>query len=61
MITTYQRDPVRSYVQKFTLVYFNGLLNWTDKWADHKLEIMLRDYGFGGKSKISGLITINPN
>lgn len=59
--TTYQRGPVRSFVQKFTLIYFDGLMNWTDKWTDHKLEIMLRDYGFGGKSKLSGLITINQN
>jgi hypothetical protein len=61
MSTTYQRGPVRSFVQKFTLVYFNGLLNWTDKWADHPLQIMLKDYGSGGKIKFSGLITINPN
>jgi hypothetical protein len=60
-VTTYQRGPVRSFVQKFTLAYFDSLMNWTDKWADHKLQIMLKDYGSGGKIKFSDLINIDPN
>jgi hypothetical protein len=59
--TTYQRGPVRAFVQKFTPAYFDTALAWTGKWADHPLQIMLKDYGSGGKIKLSGLITINPN
>jgi hypothetical protein len=58
---TYQRGSIRSFVQKFTLAYFDTTLAWTGKWADHPLQIMLKDYGSGGKIKLSGLITIAPN
>jgi hypothetical protein len=55
---TYQRGPIRSFVQKFTLAYFDSTLQWSDKWADHPLQVMLKDYGSGGKIQLSGLITI---
>ncbi len=58
---TYQRGPVRSFVQKFTLAYFDSALVWSDKWATQPLQIMLKDYGSGGKIKLSGLIAITPN
>ncbi|MBW8889385.1 MAG: hypothetical protein JF616_16640 [Fibrobacteres bacterium] len=55
---TFQRGPIRSFVQKFTLAYFDTTLAWTGKWADHPLQVMLKDYGSGGKIKFSGLIAI---
>jgi hypothetical protein len=59
--TSYQRGSIRSFVQKFTLAYFDTTLAWSDKWADHPLQIMLKDYGTGGKIKLSGLVTVAPN
>jgi hypothetical protein len=58
---TYQRGPIRSFVQKFSLAYFDSTLEWSDKWADYPLQIMLKDYGSGGKIQFSGLITITTN
>jgi hypothetical protein len=55
---TYQRGPVRSFVQKFSLAYFDSTQQWSDKWTACPLQIMLKDYGSGGKIKLSGLITI---
>jgi hypothetical protein len=56
-----KRGPVRTVIQKFTLAYFDTALAWTGKWADHPLQVMLKDYGSGGKIKLSGLITITPD
>ncbi|MEO7425646.1 MAG: hypothetical protein ABI036_10695 [Fibrobacteria bacterium] len=57
---TFQRGPARSFVQKFTLAYFDTALAWSGKWATQPLQIMLKDYGSGGKIKLSGLITVTP-
>ena len=53
-----QRGPIRSVMQRFTPAYFDTALAWSGKWADHPMQIMLKDYGSGGKIKLSGLITI---
>ncbi len=58
---TYRRGPIRSFVQKFTPAYFDSTLGWSDKWTDHPLQIMLKDYGSGGKIQFSGFITITTN
>jgi hypothetical protein len=55
---TYQRGPARFFIQKFQLAYFDSTQQWSDKWATRPLQIMLKDYGSGGKIKISGPITI---
>jgi hypothetical protein len=57
---TFQRGPARLFVQKFTLAYFDTALAWSGKWATQPLQIMLKDYGTGGKVKLSGLITVTP-
>jgi hypothetical protein len=56
-----QRGPIKSLVQKFSLAYFDSTQQWSDKWAACPLQVMLKDYGSGGKIKLSGLITITTN
>ena len=60
---SYQRGPIRSYVQKFTLTsdFFKGITstyNFWNEWEKYPLRIKVRDYGSSGTSVSSGLITI---
>lgn len=49
------RYPLKSHIRKFTLATFSS---WSTQWADHPLQIMLKDYGPGKKTTYSGLIAI---